>query len=84
MNNYDFLRTYQELQYTIMYDQLIDFEFGRINYCKIDTSIYWNFALTNKLLSDVEISHIEQKLHNLDIHYHSSAILVLFLLISSL
>lgn len=66
MNNYSFLRKYQELQHTVMYDKLIELDFARIGYCKLDKSRFWNFALTNKILSKEEISRIEQELQRLD------------------
>lgn len=66
MTNYSFLRKYQELQYTVMYDKLIELDSARIGYCKLDKSTFWNFALTNKILSQEEISIIEHELQDLD------------------
>lgn len=66
MTNFQFLQKYQKLQYSIMYDELIDLSFAVIGYSKIDPSPFWNNALTKLNLSDEQISEIENKLHLVD------------------
>lgn len=59
MSNFDFLRKYQCLQYGIMFNGLIDLNFATIGYSKTDQSVYWNLALTDKLLSGDQVVEIE-------------------------
>lgn len=59
MNNYQFLRDYQDLQYSIMFDKLIDLKFARIGYCKGDESGFWNLALTDQLLTQKQLLSME-------------------------
>lgn len=66
MNNYQFLRDYQDLQHSIMFDKLIDLNFCRVGYCAEDESGFWNQALVNRLLSIEEIRIIESTLQKLN------------------
>ncbi|MFH0942737.1 MAG: GNAT family N-acetyltransferase [Candidatus Beckwithbacteria bacterium] len=66
MNNYQFLRDYQNLQYSLMFDQLIELGFCRISYCAGDNSNFWNQALTNQLLSSEQLKQIEYNLTKLN------------------
>ena len=66
MNNFQFLRDYQDLQYSIMFDKLIDFPFGRIGYCEGDHSAFWNQALVNQLLTKQQLLLIESTLKKLN------------------
>lgn len=59
MNNFLFLQEYLQLQYTIMFDRLINLGFATVGYCKTDKSAFWNLALTNRNLSERELSKIE-------------------------
>ena len=65
MDNYQFLRDYQDLQYEIMFDRLIDLGFCRIGYCHGENSSFWNQALTNKILSNEQVEVIESTLNKL-------------------
>lgn len=60
MDNFGFLQKHQRLQYTIMFDKLIDLGFATVGYCETDKSPFWNLALANKILADEELSKIEQ------------------------
>ncbi len=66
MDNFKFLRGYQELQYSIMFDKLIDLNFCRVGYCAEDDSAFWNQALVNRLLTIEEIKIIESTLQKLN------------------
>src|SRR3989338_3888915 len=66
MDNSQFLRDYQELQHTIMFDKLIDLGFSRVGYCEGDKSGFWNQALVNKLLTNGQLDLIEATLKKLD------------------
>lgn len=59
LTNFAFLQKYQRLQYSIDFDELIDVNFAIIGYSKIDTSSYYNLALTNNTLNDKQILQIE-------------------------
>lgn len=59
MNNYQFLRKYQELQKGIMSDKLIDLDFARVTYSKGDESVFWNYALVDKVIGEEELKEIE-------------------------
>ena len=62
MNNFDFLKRYQQLQYTVMFDKFIDLGFAVISYCKGDNSSFWNQALTNQILTGEQLSRIEEEM----------------------
>ena len=61
MSNFEFLEKYYQLQRGIMFDELVDFNFAKIVYCNIDKSSFWNNALINKVLSNIEINQIEER-----------------------
>lgn len=65
MTNFEFLQKYQQMQNSIMYDEVEDFGFAQVGYCKGDDSSFWNLALVNKLLSEEELSKIETYLISL-------------------
>ena len=71
MNNYDFLKEYYKLQSGIMFDRLIDVGYGLLGYCKGDPSAFWNNLLTNRVLTEQQISETEIKFGELS---RSSAI----------
>ena len=60
MNNFTFLQNYQELQLNITFDETIDLQFARIGLSQIDSTSYWNMALTNQILNDNELYEIER------------------------
>lgn len=62
MNNYDFLKKYQKLQYTVMFDELKELGFATVGWSKSDKSSYWNLALVDKQLSELEINEVEKLL----------------------
>lgn len=66
MDNFNFLQKYQQLQYTIMFDKLIDLGFATVGYCETDKTPFWNLALVNRLLINKELSKIEQTFKSLD------------------
>lgn len=65
MGNFNFLQKYQQLQYTIMFDRLIDLGFAVVGYCEDDSSSFWNLALTNKILAEGELFKIEKTMNSL-------------------
>ena len=65
MDNFEFIQRYYQLQYSIMFDKLVDLEFATIGYCNTDKTSFWNNALVNKILSEDEINTIEQKFKEL-------------------
>jgi ribosomal protein S18 acetylase RimI-like enzyme len=66
IKGFDFLRKYQELQHGVMYDKLIDLSFARIGYSEIDRATFWNFALTDKVLSSEELTIVKEELQKLE------------------
>lgn len=62
MDPQKFLAIYQELQYKVMFDQLIDLCFSRIGFCETDRTTFWNYALTNQVLNQEELTEIEEKM----------------------
>lgn len=66
MNNFIFLQKIQNLQYGIMLDKIINMDFVKIGYCQGDSSIFWNYALINKVLGENELSRIEGEMKSLN------------------
>ena len=66
MDNFNFLRKHQQLQYTIMFDKLIDLGFAMVGYCKGDDSSFWNLALTNQILTKKELFKVEETMQSLN------------------
>lgn len=66
MINFQFLRDYQELQHTIMFDRSIDLLFGRIGFCEGDKSVFWNQILVNQDLTQEDLNLIESAFQKLD------------------
>lgn len=66
MTNFEFLKKYQQLQYTIMFDKIIDIGFAKIGYCQGDKSAFWNQALINRLLTEEQLFKIEQIFQSLN------------------
>ena len=60
MDNYEFLKKYQMLQNTVMFDGLVDFGFASVGWSNTDRSSFWNLALVNGLLSKPEIEQVEE------------------------
>lgn len=65
MNHWQFLNDYKELQYTIMFDKIIDLPFASVSYCAEEESAFWNQALVNQILNKQQLKLIEQALKNL-------------------
>jgi len=65
MNNFNFLKEYQKLQHGIMFDKIVNLGFAFIGYCKIDKPAFWNVALANRLLSNEEVSKVEETFKSL-------------------
>lgn len=59
MRNFSFLQKYQKLQYTIMFDALIDLGYAMVGYSETDPYAFWNLALTDIVLGENQISKIE-------------------------
>jgi ribosomal protein S18 acetylase RimI-like enzyme len=59
MTNRDFLNKYINLQTGIMFDEVTDFDYAKVSFCKTDHSSYWNNALIDKPLSEDELKLIE-------------------------
>ncbi len=66
MNPIEFLRKYQQLQYNIMFDELINLRPAIIGYSKIDKTTFWNNALLNQLVSEEQLNQIQEKMHSLN------------------
>lgn len=62
MNKYDFLKKYQKLQDSVMFDGLVDLGFAQVGWSNTDTSSFWNLALVNSLLKTDEIEKVEELL----------------------
>lgn len=60
MTNYDFLKKYQRLQDSVMFDSLTNFGFASVGWSNTDKSSFWNLALVNKLISKPEIEQVEE------------------------
>lgn len=60
MTNYEFLKKYQKLQDTVMFDALTDFGFASVGWSNTDKSSFWNLALVNDLLSKPQIEQVEE------------------------
>lgn len=65
MTNYRFLQTYVELQQDIMFDEILDLDFAKVCFSKLDPSPFWNNALVNTVLTDEQINQAELKLNEL-------------------
>ena len=61
IDNFLFLKKYQELQLSIAYDILNDLGYATIGYSQSDPSIYWNNALTNLVLTDSQVKRVEDE-----------------------
>lgn len=48
-----------------MFDRLIPLGFATVGFCRDDESAYWNYALTNKLLTFKQLLKIERLMKNL-------------------
>jgi hypothetical protein len=66
MTNFQFLQKYVRLQQDIMFDEVVNLEYASVGISKNDKSGYWNNALVNKILSEVEITKIEEILTSRD------------------
>jgi len=66
MTNFEFLQKYTKLQTGIMFDGIVDLGFSTVGYSKTDKSGYWNNALVNNVLSEVEVAKIEEILTSKD------------------
>lgn len=66
MNNFQFLEDYKELQYTIMFDKIINLPFGSVSYCEGEDSVFWNQALVNQTLTQKQLLLIESTLKKLN------------------
>ena len=62
MNNYKFLKEYQQLQHQIMFGDLINIGFASISYCEDDKSAWWNQALIENEITPEQIRTIEKKM----------------------
>lgn len=59
MENIDFLKRYQHLQYEIMYNHLIDLGFSSVAIGNTYDSPFFNHAQANRRLVDTELSQLE-------------------------
>ena len=65
MDNFQFLNDYKELQYTIMFDKIINLPFGSVGYCAGEESAFWNQAMVNQELNQEQLELIETTLKKL-------------------
>jgi len=66
MNNFEFLKKHQQLQRTIMFDKFVDLGFAVVGYCDGDASTFWNYALTNQVVTRDQLSKIEETMQTLN------------------
>lgn len=59
MSNFEFLKTYYDLQHTVMLDEIRELEFAKIGHNDMSRAVWWNNALVNKKLTPVQIKKIE-------------------------
>ncbi len=65
MNNFEFLRKYEQLQSGIMFDKILDLEFATIGFCENDSGSFWNRALVNSKINKKQLNKIEKAMENL-------------------
>lgn len=66
MDNFEFLQRYEQLQYRIMFDRFVNLRFAVVTYCHGDKSSFWNYALTDQLLDEKQLSLVERTMKILD------------------
>ena len=49
-----------------MFDGFVDLGFAVFGYCDGDTSTFWNYALTNQILTQVQLSKVEEAMESLN------------------
>ena len=59
MNNFDFLNKFLDLQNKISYTDIFEYGFARTTYAKDDRSIFANFSLINKVLTNEQLKKLE-------------------------
>lgn len=59
------MNDYKELQYTIMFDKIINLPFASVSYCDDEASAFWNQALVNQELDQDQLELIETTLKKL-------------------
>lgn len=64
MENVDFLRKYQQLQYKIMFDEISVLEGAVLGISHLDQAAFWNFALACRNISAEELREIERKMES--------------------
>ena len=47
-----------------MFDGFVDLGFAVFGYCDGDTSTFWNYALTNQILTQVQLSKVEEAMED--------------------
>jgi N-acetylglutamate synthase-like GNAT family acetyltransferase len=62
IKNNDIIKTFLDMQRDTMFSRQIPLDFARLIYSESEPSPFWNYAFTDKILSDAEISIIEEKL----------------------
>lgn len=66
MDNQKLILLFQELQYGVVFNGYISNGFAKICYSNDDTSIYWNYAFTNQLLTVNQLKELESEFKNLN------------------
>ena len=66
MSNTLFIKKYQELQRGVLFDQLIELGFATISYSKIDKTTFFNNALVDSVLTEEQLTKIEESLKELE------------------
>jgi hypothetical protein len=66
MKTDDFLRRYQKLQLSIVYDELIDLGYALIGYSASDPITFWNNAFVTNPLNDRQIATVEATFDTID------------------
>ena len=60
MHHSQLLHNFLKLQEAVVFDRLIELPFATIGYSKKDTSVYWNFALVQEMITNVQIKELEE------------------------
>jgi ribosomal protein S18 acetylase RimI-like enzyme len=66
MENIDLLKKYQQLQYGIMFDEIIDLNGSTLGISNLDKTAFWNFSLVYRNINDKELTEIEEKMKSFD------------------
>jgi ribosomal protein S18 acetylase RimI-like enzyme len=61
MDTSEFLKKFQQLEYKLVFDQIIELPFARICYCADYDSEYWNYAFVEHVIDNVQLQLIGEE-----------------------